>query len=138
MPSTWTWIRSELAPSYSLMVQRGAQAPLDHKSRTIRKVLEFVPPISEAEPRVSLCQGTALAVSRRNLELRVFRLWGSKGGNKLQFRIKDQEYFLAFVEQEKRWYVFAPSPQGVHRIPVYVDAVKWGAPVVLEGETLVS
>jgi hypothetical protein len=61
-----------------------------------------------------------------------------KGVHKLQFQIKDQEYFLAFVEQEKRWYVFAPTPQGVHRLPVYVDAVKWGTPVVLENETLAS
>ena len=53
----------------------------------------------------------------------------------MQFRIKDQEYFLAFVEQEKRWYVFASTPQGLRRIPVYVDAEKWGMPVVLEGET---
>ena len=75
---------------------------------------------------------------KRNLELRESTLWGSKGVNKLQFQIKDQEYFLAFVEQEKRWYVFAPTPQGVHRIPVYVDGVKWGAPVVLEGKTLAS
>ena len=73
-----------------------------------------------------------------NIELRAFRPWSSKGVDKLQFQIKDQEYFLAFVEQEKRWYVFAPTPQGVHRIPVYVDAVKWGAPMVLEGETLAS
>jgi len=49
----------------------------------------------------------------------------AKGVNELQFRIKDQEYFLAFVEQEKRWYVFAPTVQGVHRIPVYVDAVRY-------------
>lgn len=61
-----------------------------------------------------------------------------KGETKLQFRIQDQEYFLAFVEQEKLWYVFAPTPQGVHRIPVYVDAVKWGAPAVLETKTLAS
>ncbi len=61
-----------------------------------------------------------------------------KGVNELQFQIKDQEYFLAFVEQEKRWYVFAPTPQGVHRLPVYVDAVKWGTPVVMESETLAS
>ena len=53
----------------------------------------------------------------------------------MQFRIKDQDYFLAFLEQEKRWYVFAPTELGVHRIPVYVDAEKWGKPVVLEGET---
>jgi hypothetical protein len=49
---------------------------------------------------------------------KVFR----KGENQLQFKIKDQDYFLAFVEQERRWYVFAPTAQGVHRIPVYVDA----------------
>ena len=53
----------------------------------------------------------------------------------MQFRIKGQEYFLAFVEQEKRWYVFSATAQGVHRIPVYVDVEKWGTPVMLEGET---
>jgi hypothetical protein len=37
--------------------------------------------------------------------------------NELQFRIKGQDYFLAFVEQEKRWYLLAPTPTGVHRIP---------------------
>ena len=62
----------------------------------------------------------------------------AKGVNELQFRIKDQEYFLAFVEQEKRWYVFAPTPQGVNRIPVYVDAVKYERPGILETETTLS
>src|SRR3954454_1273515 len=33
------------------------------------------------------------------------------GVNTLQFKIKDQDYFLAFVEQEKRWYVFAPTSE---------------------------
>ena len=56
-------------------------------------------------------------------------------GNEVQFRIKDQDFFLTFLEQEKRWYIFAPTVLGVHRIPVYVDAEKWGTPVVLEGET---
>jgi len=63
---------------------------------------------------------------------------GSKGVDELQFQIKGQDYFLAFVEQEKRWCVFAPTAQGVHRIPVYVDAVKWGPPVSLEIETTLS
>lgn len=45
--------------------------------------------------------------------------------NELQFQIKGQDYFLAFVEQEKCWYVFAPTPEGVHRIPVCVDVVKY-------------
>ncbi len=40
----------------------------------------------------------------------------------MQFQVKGQEYFLAFVEDEGRWYVFAPSGDGLQRIPVYVDA----------------
>jgi hypothetical protein len=56
----------------------------------------------------------------------------------LQFNIKDQDYFLAFVEQEKRFYVFAPTAQGVHRIPVYVDAVKYEKPGTLGIETSLS
>lgn len=51
---------------------------------------------------------------------------------KLQFKIKGQDYFLAFVEQERRWYVFAPTTQGVHRIPVYVDAAEYEKPGILE------
>ena len=66
-----------------------------------------------------------------------FKLY-SKGVNELQFQIKGKDYFLAFVEQEKRWYVFAPTPQGVNRIPVYVDAVKWGTSGVLGTETTLS
>jgi hypothetical protein len=49
----------------------------------------------------------------------------------LQFQIKGKDYFLAFVEDEKRWYVFAPTAEGVHRIPVYVDAVKYERGTVL-------
>jgi hypothetical protein len=44
----------------------------------------------------------------------------------LQFQVNGQEYFLAFVEDERRWYLFAPGTQGVQRIPVYVDGVKYG------------
>ena len=43
----------------------------------------------------------------------------------MQFKVKGQEYFLAFVEQEKRYYVFAPTQDGVQRIPVYVDGAKY-------------
>ena len=56
----------------------------------------------------------------------------------MQFQVKGQDYFLAFVEQEKRWYVFAPTPQGVHRIPVYVDAAKYERAGILETETHLS
>jgi hypothetical protein len=46
----------------------------------------------------------------------------------LQFQIKGQEYFLAFVEQEKRWYLFSATEAGLNRIPVYVDAAHYEAP----------
>jgi hypothetical protein len=82
--------------------------------------------------------GHGFSRAERKKNRRAFRPWGSKGVNELQFQIKGQEYFLAFVEQEKRWYVFAPTPEGVHRIPVYVDAVKWGAPAALGTETGLS
>ena len=50
----------------------------------------------------------------------------------MQFQIKGQDYFLAFVEQEKRWYVFSPTPEGVHRFPVYVDAVEYEVGGILD------
>ena len=40
----------------------------------------------------------------------------------MQFEVNGKQYFLAFVEDERRWYVFSPTPQGMHRIPVYLDA----------------
>jgi hypothetical protein len=36
------------------------------------------------------------------------------------------KYFLGFVEDERRWYVFAPTASGLNRIPVYVDAPAMG------------
>jgi len=50
----------------------------------------------------------------------------------LQFQVKGKDYFLAFVEDERRWYVFAPTAQGVHRIPMYVDAAKYERAGILE------
>ena len=73
------------------------------------------------------------------MKVRVIRgLFLENEVNKLQFKIKDQDYFLAFVEQEKRWYVFAPTSEGVNRIPVYVDAVKYQKAGILETETSLS
>jgi len=85
-----------------------------------------------------LYQGTASAVPQKRTrnERRAFR--PGKGVNKLQFQIKGQDFFLAFVEQEKRWYVFSPTPQGVNRIPVYVDAVKYERTGILDLNTSLS
>jgi len=62
-----------------------------------------------------------------------------KGRFKLQFEVNGQPYFLAFVEEERRWFVFAPTTSGVRRIPVYVDAPS-SANIVLaeEGKPTIS
>ena len=39
----------------------------------------------------------------------------------MRFEIKGKEYFLAFVEDEKKWFVFSPSNEGLQRLPVYID-----------------
>ncbi len=44
----------------------------------------------------------------------------------MQFEVNGQNYFLAFVEDDGRWYVLAPTASGVTRIPVYVDAPAYG------------
>jgi hypothetical protein len=80
--------------------------------------------------------------SRESVKICVIRglnfRFRAKGVSKLQFQIKGKEYFLAFVEDEKRWYVFAPTAQGINRIPVYVDAVKYEKPGILGTETILS
>ena len=43
----------------------------------------------------------------------------------MRFEVDGQEYFLAFVEEEKKYFVFAPTAEGLQRMPVYVDAVKY-------------
>ena len=47
----------------------------------------------------------------------------------MQFQVKGQEYFLAFVEDEKGWFLFSPTAEGLLRTPVYVDAPKYGRAV---------
>jgi hypothetical protein len=50
----------------------------------------------------------------------------------LQFEVNGQQYFLGFVEDERRWYVFAPTASGLNRIPVYVDAPAMGKLVLAD------
>ena len=44
-----------------------------------------------------------------------------RGEERLQFEVNGQDYFLNFVEDERRWFVLVPTETGVSRIPVYVD-----------------
>jgi hypothetical protein len=50
----------------------------------------------------------------------------------LQFEVNGQSYFLTFVEDERRWYVFSPTATGLHRMPVYMDAPVLGSLSVSE------
>jgi hypothetical protein len=40
----------------------------------------------------------------------------------LQFEVENQTYFLNFVPDEGRWYVFSPTKDGLIKIPVAMDA----------------
>jgi hypothetical protein len=40
----------------------------------------------------------------------------------VQFEVENQTYFLNFVPDEGRWYVFSPTEDGMIKIPVAMDA----------------
>jgi hypothetical protein len=39
----------------------------------------------------------------------------------MQFEVKGHPYFLNFVPSEGRWFMYVPSVDGMHRIPVADD-----------------
>ena len=41
----------------------------------------------------------------------------------MEFVVNEQAYFLNYIEDEGRWYVFRPTETGVIRIPVEMEAV---------------
>jgi hypothetical protein len=43
-------------------------------------------------------------------------------GAKLDFRVKNETYFLDLAENERQWLVFVDTPNGPRSIPVYEDA----------------
>jgi len=43
----------------------------------------------------------------------------------LRFEVNGREYFLAFLEDERRWFLFSANQKGVERIPVYMDSAKY-------------
>ena len=47
---------------------------------------------------------------------------GFCGGNKLDFQVNSETYYLDLSDDERQWLVFAETDTGVRRIPVYVDA----------------
>jgi len=50
-------------------------------------------------------------------------IWGANQGElKLDFQVNNETYFIDLADEEGKWLVFAETPTGVRRIPVYVDA----------------
>jgi hypothetical protein len=43
----------------------------------------------------------------------------------MQFEVNGHDYFLNYVEDESRWYVFEPTLTGLHKRPVYLDGPKY-------------
>jgi hypothetical protein len=83
-------------------------------------------------------QITRITVRESVKSVATFLSFTQKRSSAVQFQIKGQDFFLAFVEQEKRWYVFSPTAQGINRIPVYVDAVTYERAGILDVETHLS
>ena len=50
----------------------------------------------------------------------------------MQFEVNGEDYFLNFVEDERQWFVFAPTPTGLQRIPVYIDGSDYERIGILE------
>lgn len=50
----------------------------------------------------------------------------------MQFEVHGQPYFLNFLDEEGRWYVFEPTSTGVNRMPVYEDTPKFDRFGILE------
>jgi len=52
----------------------------------------------------------------------------------MDFQVHEQTYFLNLAEDENRWEVLVATPTGAREVPVYVDAPKRGAIVMLQDE----
>ena len=40
----------------------------------------------------------------------------------MRFEVNGQMFFVNFVPEEGRWYCFAPTAEGMQRVPVSMDA----------------
>lgn len=40
----------------------------------------------------------------------------------MDFQLNNETYFIDLADEEGKWLVFAQTPTGVRRIPVYVDS----------------
>ena len=40
----------------------------------------------------------------------------------MDFQLNNETYYIDLADEEGKWLVFAQTPTGVRRIPVYIDA----------------
>ena len=54
----------------------------------------------------------------------------------MDFQVNNETYFIDLADEEGKWLVFAETPTGVRRIPVYVDAPigAEGMPMLVDDE----
>lgn len=57
------------------------------------------------------------------------------GGIELDFQVNNETYYIDLAEEEGKWLVFAQTPAGVRRIPVYIDAPEVDELTVLVEDT---
>ena len=43
-------------------------------------------------------------------------------GDKLDFQVNNETYYLGLADDERQWLLFVETPNGTRRIPVYEDA----------------
>ncbi|MBZ5657136.1 MAG: hypothetical protein LAO56_17855 [Acidobacteriia bacterium] len=52
----------------------------------------------------------------------------------MRFEVNGQMFFVNFVPEEGRWYCYAPTPTGVQRVPVSMDAAPFESFTVQQDE----
>ena len=61
----------------------------------------------------------------------------------MQFEVLGQPYFLQYIDDEGRWFLFRPGPRGIEQIPVEEDSAQpmFGGvimPLGEEGKTTIN
>lgn len=72
------------------------------------------------------------ALASKNIRALASKKSSGPRGNKVQFAVNDKEYFVDFVPEEGRWFVFTPTMEGFYRVPVvHDDQLPVASPVVV-------
>ena len=53
----------------------------------------------------------------------------------MQFEVNGKQYFLGFVTEEGRWFLFTPTPRGIRKMQVVDDSAPFMGPVLPADES---